>query len=103
MGYFFTGESRNYKRGSSGSITPKASVGDSGIGAWELALRYSALDLTDKDIIGGEADSVTVGLNCVATPTLCFSANYVDVLNIDGGTYNNQDPSLFQVRSQWEF
>lgn len=102
-GYFFTGESRNYNKGAFGSITPKASVGDGGIGAWELALRYSTLDLTDKDVIGGEADSVTVGLNWFATPTLRFSANYVDVLNIDGGTYNNQEPSLFQVRSQWAF
>jgi phosphate-selective porin OprO/OprP len=102
-GYFFTGESRNYKNGSFGSITPKASVGEGGIGAWELALRYSTLDLIDKDIDGGDVDSYTVGLNWFATASLRFSANYVDVLNVKGGAYDNQEPSLFQVRSQWAF
>ena len=102
-GYFFTGESRNYKKGSFGGITPKASVGEGGIGAWELALRYSTLDLIDKDINGGDIDSYTIGLNWFATPSLRFSANYVDVLNVKGGTYDNQEPSLFQVRSQWAF
>ena len=102
-GYFFTGESRNYKKGAFGGITPKASVGDGGIGAWELGLRYSTLDLTDRDINGGEARSATLGLNWYATPTLRFSANYIDILEVNGGTYNNQEPSVFQVRSQWAF
>lgn len=102
-GYFFTGESRNYKKGAFGGITPKASVGDGGIGAWELGLRYSTLDLTDADILGGEADSVTLGLNWYATPTLRFSANYIDVLDVKGGTYDNQEPKVVQVRSQWAF
>jgi phosphate-selective porin OprO/OprP len=102
-GYFLTGESRNYKNGSFGSIKPKASVGEGGIGAWELAIRYSTLDLIDKDIDGGDVDSYTLGVNWFATPTLRFSANYVDVLNVNGGTYDNQEPSLFQVRSQWAF
>ncbi len=102
-GYFFTGESRNYKKGAFGGITPKASVGDGGIGAWELGLRYSTLDLTDADILGGEADSVTLGLNWYATPTLRFSANYIDVLDVKGGTYDNQEPRVVQVRSQWAF
>ncbi len=102
-GYFFTGESRNYKKGAFGSITPKASVGNGGIGAWELGLRYSSVDLTDDDILGGEAESVTLGLNWYATPTLRFSANYIDVLEVDGGSYDDQEPSAFQVRSQWAF
>lgn len=102
-GYFFTGESRNYKNGAFGGITPKSSVGEGGIGAWEFALRYSTLDLIDKDIDGGDVDSYTVGLNWFATPTLRFSANYVDVLDVKGGTYDNQQPSLFQLRSQWAF
>jgi len=102
-GYFLTGESRNYKSGSFGGITPKASVGQGGIGAWELALRYSTVDLTDDDIDGGEADAVTLGVNWYATPTLRFSANYIDVLEVDGGTYDDEEPRIFQVRSQWAF
>ncbi|MBE0439749.1 MAG: porin [Gammaproteobacteria bacterium] len=102
-GYFLTGESRNYKKGIFGSVTPKASVGEGGIGAWELGLRYSTVDLTDADIMGGEADSVTLGVNWYATPTLRFSANYIDVLDVKGGTYDDQEPRVFQVRSQWAF
>ncbi|NOQ81068.1 MAG: porin [Methylophaga sp.] len=102
-GYFFTGESRNYKKGAFGGITPKGIVGEGGIGAWELGLRYSTLDLIDRDIDGGEVDSMTLGLNWYATPTLRFSANYVDVLDVKGGVYDNQEPSLFQMRSQWAF
>lgn len=102
-GYFLTGESRNYKNGKFGGITPKANVGEGGIGAWELALRYSTVDLSDADIDGGEADSVTLGLNWFPTPTLRFSANYVDVLEVNGGANDNDEPSVFQVRSQWAF
>ena len=101
--YFFTGDSRNYKKGAFATVTPKASVGEGGIGAWELGLRYSTLDLTDGNINGGEASSATLGLNWYATPTLRFSANYIDVLEVDGGTYNNQEPQVFQLRSQWAF
>jgi len=102
-GYFFTGESRNYKKGKFGGITPTSIVGEGGIGAWELALRYSTIDLSDADIDGGEADAMTVGLNWFATPSLRFSANYVDVLDVSDGSLNNSEPSLFQVRSQWAF
>jgi phosphate-selective porin OprO/OprP len=102
-GYFFTGESRNYSKGKFGKITPKSSVGAGGMGAWELALRYSTIDLSDADIDGGEADTFTLGLNWFATPTLRFSANYVDVLDVKGGTYDDAEPSVFQVRSQWAF
>lgn len=102
-GYFLTGESRNYKNGKFGGITPKANVGEGGIGAWELAMRYSTVDLSDADIDGGEADAVTLGMNWYPTPTLRFSANYVDVLEVDGGNYDGEEPTVFQLRSQWAF
>lgn len=102
-GYFLTGESANYKAGKFGGIKPKGNVGEGGIGAWELALRYSTVDLSDADIDGGEADAITLGLNWYPTPTLRFSANYVDMLEVDGGTYDDEEPSAFQLRSQWAF
>lgn len=102
-GYFLTGESRNYKKGAFGGVKPKSNVGEGGIGAWELGLRYSTLDLIDADVDGGEADSVTLGLNWYPTPTLRFSANYVDVLEVKGGTYADEESRVFQLRSQWAF
>lgn len=101
--YFLTGESRNYKKGKFGSISPKGVVGDGGIGAWQLAARYSSVDLNDHEIDGGQADSVTVGINWFPTSTLRFSGNYVNVLDVDAGEHHGEEPSLFQVRGQWAF
>ncbi|THF71798.1 MAG: porin [Methylophaga nitratireducenticrescens] len=101
--YLLTGESRPYKNGVFGGIKPNHRVGDGGIGAWEVAMRYSSLDLNDGGINGGEADSMTLGLNWYPVPMLRFSADYVHVLDIDGGLYDGRKPSVFQVRSQWAF
>jgi phosphate-selective porin OprO/OprP len=103
MSYFLTGESRPYKKGKFAGPKPKTTVGQSGIGAWQLALRYSTLDLSDHELDGGEMDAMTLGLNWFPTPTLRFSANYVDVLDVDGGSQDGNEPSVVQLRSQWAF
>jgi phosphate-selective porin OprO/OprP len=104
-GWFLTGESMNYKpsRGIYSRVTPKNIVGKGGIGAWQVALRFSSLDLTDEDITGGEEDNFTLGLNWYATPNIRFSANYVNVLDVDGGINDGDEPESFQIRSQVEF
>ena len=102
-GYFFTGESRQYKFGKFVNIIPKSSLGEGGIGAWELGLRYSTVNLNDQDIQGGEADSVTLGLNWFATPTVRFSANYINMLDIKSGPFDSEDVDVMQFRSQWAF
>ena len=101
--YFLTGESRRYKKGKFAGVLPNSVVGRNGIGAWQLAARYSAIDLTDSDIKGGEAESFTVGINWYPTSTLRFSANYITVLDVDGGAHDGEEPSLAQVRGQWAF
>ncbi len=101
--YFLTGESRQYKNGKFGRPKPSINVGEGGVGAWQLALRYSTIDLDDGLVDGGEADAMTVGLNWYPTPTLRFTANYIDVLDVDGGPFDKQEPRIFQVRSQWAF
>lgn len=104
-GWFLTGESMNYKpsKGIYSRVTPKGIVGKGGIGAWQVALRFSSLDLTDKDVIGGEEDNFTLGLNWYATPNIRFAANYVNVLDVDGGSNDGDEPESFQIRSQVEF
>jgi phosphate-selective porin OprO/OprP len=67
--WFLTGESRAYKKGKFGRT--KAS------NAWEIALRYSNLDLEDGDILGGEQDVITFGVNYYVNPYLRFMLNYV--------------------------
>ncbi|PCH83074.1 MAG: porin [Piscirickettsiaceae bacterium] len=103
MGYVLTGEVRPYKGSKFGRIKPKSIFGQGGTGAWEIVARYSTVDLTDKDINGGEEDNVTVGVNWYATPTLRFMANYVKVLTVDGGANDGVEPDIFQTRFQWAF
>jgi phosphate-selective porin OprO/OprP len=104
-GWFLTGESMNYKPSSGiySRVTPKGIVGKGGIGAWQVALRFSSLDLTDEDISGGEEDNFTLGLNWYATPNIRFTANYVNVLDVEGGSNDGDEPESFQIRSQVEF
>lgn len=102
-GFFLTADSLNYENGDFGSPQPNHPLGEGGIGAWELVARYSSLDLTDKDVTGGEIDSLTFGLNWYPVPMLRFSANYINVLNVDGGPNAGQEPRIFLVRSQWAF
>ncbi|MBL4783729.1 MAG: hypothetical protein JKX92_15960 [Porticoccaceae bacterium] len=103
MGYVISGEARPYKGNKFGRIKPKSIFGQGGTGAWEVVARYSTVDLTDKDIVGGEQDNFTLGVNWYATPAIRFMANYVKVLNVDGGAYDGVEPDIFQTRFQWAF
>lgn len=96
--YFLTGESRNYddKKGVFGRIKP---ISDKG--AWQLAARYSTLDLTDKDIVGGSGEGYTLGVNYYATSHLRFMANYVFAdFDQDAG---GESPEVLQFRVSYDF
>jgi len=99
-GLFLTDDSMNYKtaKGSYSKITPN---GDNG--AWQIAARLSNVDLSDADIDGGEADSLTLGVNWFATSNIRFSANYVNILDVDGGPAAGDNPDAFIFRSQVQF
>jgi phosphate-selective porin OprO/OprP len=78
--YFLTGEHRKYKpsAGAFSRVKPKNNFGlKDGLGAWEVALRYSSLDLDDGEIAGGELDSVTAGLNWYLNPNMRIMWNYI--------------------------
>ncbi len=105
--WFVTGESRNYsaKTGAFGRVQPNGIVGKGGIGAFEVASRFSYLDLNDGLVArggrdGGREKNWTFGLNWYATPSIRFMANYIFV-DVDGGT--NINPEIFQVRGQVDF
>lgn len=104
-GWFLTGESRPYTHEGAKfkGVTPNNIVGKGGIGAWELALRYSTIDLSDSAIIGGEMDNLTLGLNWFPTPGLRISANYIKILEMDGGVHDNEEADIMQLRAQWGF
>lgn len=107
LSWFLTGESRNYSQSSGkfGRLSPRRPFGDGGPGAWEVAARFSHLDLIDADVIGGEQDLLTLGVNWYVTQNIRFMANYVDVLKVDrpGNVHNNDQPSALQLRGQLNF
>lgn len=78
-GYFLTGESRPYDEGSFDRVKPKRnfSLQDGGPGAWQIAARYSTIDLDDEGIEGGEEDNITVGLNWHFNPYMRWQLNWV--------------------------
>ncbi|MFM8189220.1 MAG: OprO/OprP family phosphate-selective porin [Pirellula sp.] len=80
VGYFLTGEHRPYDRksGTIDRVKPISSVSKSGgIGAWEIALRWSYLDLLDRQIRGGEMENITAGLNWYVNPNCKCVFNYI--------------------------
>jgi phosphate-selective porin OprO/OprP len=100
--WLLTGESRGYvfEEARFKNPKPKGIVGKGGIGAWELLARYSSLDLSDEDVDGGEEDNVTVGINWYPTSCLKFMANYVRILDLEGGDFDGAEPDAFLLRAQ---
>ncbi len=99
--YWLTGENRNYSRGSGtfGYVNPIDNFGkDGGLGAWELAARYSELDLNDKNIEGGKLENITVGLNWHLNPNARVMWNYV---NADRKQIGKAD--IYMMRLQVHF
>jgi len=98
--WFLTGERRNYRPGSGnfGRIEPLHRWG-----AWEFGLRYSALDLTDKDIHGGREHNWTLGVNWYINPYIRFMANYILVDASPNRDGIHEQPRIFQLRGQVDF
>jgi phosphate-selective porin OprO/OprP len=80
VSYFLTGEHRKYKK-SSGTfdrVKPKENYGDEGgTGAWEVAARFSNIDLNDGDVAGGRVRNTTAGLNWYLNPNTRMMWNYI--------------------------
>lgn len=100
--WILTGESREYEfeDGIFKNPKPASIVGQGGIGAWEIAARYSQIDLNSKDINGGREENFTIGLNWYPAPNFKFMANYVNVLNVSGGAFAGAEPDGFLMRGQ---
>jgi phosphate-selective porin OprO/OprP len=116
-----TGESHPWTSASGGfkGVKPSKnfSPADGTWGAWEIAARYSVLDLDDHagtagaatplgGIRGGEQKIATVGLNWYPNPVYRFQAQYERV-NIDRlsatGLQVGEDVDIVSLRSQVAF
>jgi len=92
--YVLTGESRSYKSGIMGTVTPEGEKG-----AWEIAVRYSFVNLNNTVYLGGEQANITFGVNKYVTSKLRFMANIIYV-NLD---YSDDNPILGVLRAQYNF
>ncbi len=103
--WFVTGENRTYSTSSAkfGRVQPAKNFGEGGIGAVELAARWSWLDLNDGDVAGGEQNNFTLGVNWYLKPNYRVMFNYVyaDVEDFDEA--EDGDADIFQARFQVDF
>lgn len=111
VSYFLTGENRNYDRrlGRLGTIYTNPNENfwavkdeegnfNHGLGAWELAARYSYLNLNDGPVEGGVMQGLTVGLNWYLNTNLKLQFEYVDDQrwNRNGGSPPGNNPGTVQ-------
>lgn len=107
--FFITGESRAYKtsRGVFDRVKPKKDFlgEEKGPGAWEVALRYTSVDLNDKEIYGGELSDITAGVNWHLNPNTRVMFNYVysKAENVGEEKADNGAVNIFETRFQIDF
>jgi phosphate-selective porin OprO/OprP len=78
--YMLTGETRPFKGGNFDRIKPFKDLGNGGFGAFEVALRYDHIDLSDTPVparAGNEASSITAGFNWYFNPYAKLMLNWV--------------------------
>ena len=99
--YFITNDLHGYNRksGTPGGINPAKPFGiEGGTGAWEMALRYSQLDLDDSPVFGGTMKDITIGLNCYLNKYTRMMVNYI---HADRDAFGTAD--IIQMRYQFSF
>ena len=104
--YFLTGEHRPYdtKTGVFKGVKPKKNfLSGGGIGAWEVAARFSTIDLNDGDLSTSahRMTDLTVGLNWYLNPNMRISGNYVR--SCVKGPLTSDAADIFLLRLQIAF
>lgn len=121
LGYFLTGEHRPYDRkaGAIDRVIPFKNFSfnkdgcNTGLGAWEVAARYSYLNLNDKDLQGGIMSNFTAGVNWYLNPNMKIVFNYIHSSTNYAGVgglpplpnaiSRRNETDMFGVRCQMDF
>ena len=102
VSYFLTGEKRKYKNSLAGfdRVKPNKNMKEGeGLGAFEIAVRYSSMDLSEAH--AGTLNDITVGLNWYLNPCTRLMFNYVMGTLDDHGVETTEN--TFQCRMQIDF
>ncbi len=111
--YFLTGEHMPWDRqtGTLGRIKPFENFYsvrncddcvERGLGAWQVAARYSKADLSDDNIVGGVGNSLTLGLNWYWNPYARMQFNY-GIGDIDRDPTGSGDYQICGIRLSVDF
>jgi len=124
LGWFLTGEHRPYDRvaGAIDRVRPfedffLVNTGNGlarGRGAWEVAVRYSHIDLNDVNVSGGVMDNVTFGVNWYTNAYCKVVFNYIHswrqsptsppaAAGIGPAVAVNSEANAFGLRTQMDF
>lgn len=114
LGYFLTGEHRPYDRKTAtvDRVQPKSNFkpGAGGTGAWELAARWSFLDLNSGAIAGGVMQNMTTGVNWYINPYTRWEFNFIhswvnghDFTPFDTANKIRSESNAFGTRVQLDF
>jgi len=95
--WFLTGEKALYRDGK--FIRPNIS---SSRGAWQVAFRFSTVNLNDEDVQGGTQNNLLFGINWYSKTHWRFMANVIKV-KAEDGPYGEQNPWIIQARAQYYF
>jgi len=113
VSYFLTGEHRPYdkKHGIFDRVVPfenffrvRTEEGPiaMGRGAWEVAARWSYIDLTDENIQGGVLHDITLGLNWYLNPYTRVKWEYIHA-DLDRAPIGDSTTHIFGMRADIDF
>ncbi len=105
VSWFLTGETRPYdvQNGYFGRVIPRRNFnwGKGGWGAWEIAARYSFVDLDSRDVEGGRLSMLMLGINWYLHPHIKWRFDY------GFGHVSEREPTgnlnIFQTRIEVDF
>jgi phosphate-selective porin OprO/OprP len=109
VGLFLTkGDTRTYKDGKFDRVKPAREVGNGGMGAWQVNLRYDRLDLSDGGLVGGTQDGLLASLVWTPTDYTRFMIGYAhliytDAVHIAAGADRDYAVDSLGVRAQIDF
>ncbi len=92
----------NRKNGVLGRVVPCNNFGRDGIGAWEIAARWSMLDLNSNDIRGGRMNTTTLGTNWYLNKYTKFQFNYIHAF-LNSPANGDNEADVFAMRAQIDF
>lgn len=92
-----SGETWGYK----GGVPTTGLPTDPNSGKWQLGLRYDTMDLDDGDVLGGQMDTWTAGVNWYWRSNFKLMLNYVMVDSERQGIEDNPNITEARVQFYW--